>query len=670
MIKPTESASLVFHFADVEVHEADFSVTKAGMRLALEPKPLRVLLYLLHHTGRVVRKDELLDAVWGDTAVTENSLTRVIALLRRTLSDDAREPHLIETVATVGYRFMCPVVCEGQAPSPPNASEWEPVAGPSLADASEGGSGSTTKIAVSSRASPRRRLILALGCGAVAATLALFAFNVAHVRDGLLALLFTDRAAIPRIDSIVVLPLENLSNDPQQEYFADGLTDALINDLGQILTMRVISRTSALRYKGEKKSLPQIARELNVDAAVEGTVQRAGGRVRISVQLLDARTDRHLWAESYERDLVDVVGLERQVALAIAHEISGRLSPGQQTKLATGRPVNLKAYDAYLRGRSRFAERTPESEADARGYFEEALREDPNFALADSGLADYYSTSWFLNANYHLAKQYARRAIALDPDLAEGHASLGIAEVYDREFADAEKELRRALALNPNYSMAHHWHSMYLMAVGRTTDALAENDRAMQLDPFSFPVHSLRGNILLDLREYDQATDQFEKMIAINSTSPSPYEEIFRVEWIEGRVSEAMEEQKVVAKLVHSADLAREAEEVTAVFRRAGLHAAQAMEAQFSENRALRSQRAETTQPHDLWTDYSVALRYGVLGNREKTLEWLDKAMKVRTEFLASDVISAPELDFLRSDPRFQSILGQGGYSSEMLEPR
>src|ERR1019366_7222439 len=296
---------------------------------------------------------------------------------------------------------------------------------------------------------------------------------------------------------------------------------------GQISSLRVISRTSVMQYKGTRKPLPEIARELNVDAAVEGTVLRSGSRVRITAQLLQARTDRHLWAETYEQDFEDVIRLERQMALAIAHEVTGRLTPAQETRLAHGRTANPRAYDAYLRGRYFWGQRTPEPARAAIGYFEQALREDPHFALAYSGLADCYSVSWWTKGDLPLAEKYARKALALEPDLA-----------------DAQKELRRALDLNPNYVMAHHWRSLHLLYLGRLEEALAENERARQLDPFSFPVNHLRVYALLGLHQYDHALEQAETEAAIAPRSPDPHAQMARVYWIEGRVPDGLTEER------------------------------------------------------------------------------------------------------------------------------
>jgi len=516
------------------------------------------------------------------------------------------------------------------------------------------------------RGTPLQKRWLAAGmAGVLVALLAtLIGLNVAGLRDRLAPYVgwhSTAPAQGLRIQSIAVLPLENLSRDPEQEYFADGLTDDLITDLGKIANLRVISRTSVMRYKGgARKLLPQIARELNVDAVVEGTVQRSGDRVRITAQLLEARTDRHLWTETYVRDFGEIIRLEEEAALAIAHEVSGQLTSAEEVRLGSKRAVNPRAYDAYLHGRYLWNERTAETAVGARVYFEQALREDPGFALAYSGLADYYSVSWYAKFDQPLAETYARKAVALEPDLAEAHASLGITCVYQRKFAEAEKELKKAIELNPNYAMAYHWYSQYLLILGRLTEALAENDRARQLDPYSLPINFLRGVMLLGLHDYDRAIEQLGRAAAINPQSPLPHQELGRIYWIEGRVPDALAEERKVAALAHDSALFHNQEEIAAAYAKSGLPGAQLKAAQLEEqayeaNRQGRESGA-SSQNLDYYHALYLAFRYGLLKDREKALHWLSQASHERPDLITYEK-SAPELDFLRSDPRFQDLL-------------
>ena len=394
-----EDSYLVFRFADVEVCEAEFSVARAGRRLPVEPKAFKVLLYLLLNPGRLIPKDELLDAVWGDTAVTENSLTRSIALLRHVLGDDPHQARYVETVATIGYRFICPVEVVEHARDKP---EVEVRSATGNGDGAKTEAGSDTARAspippnesgiASARPAAFKRWMGWAAVTVLVASAIVFSFNIFGLRDRVL-----DRVLpTPKIESIAVLPLESLSHDPDQEYFADGMTDALLTDLGRIKALRVISRQSIMRYKGSRKPLPEIARELNVDAIVEGTVQRSGDKVRITAQLLQGKTDRHLWAESYERDFRDVLSLQGEMARDIVREIEVRLSPEETHFINAARAVSPEAYEAYLKGRFQYYSISKQGQEEAERYFQLALEKDPNYALAYTGLADV----WMLRGGF------------------------------------------------------------------------------------------------------------------------------------------------------------------------------------------------------------------------------------------------------------------------------
>jgi TolB-like protein/DNA-binding winged helix-turn-helix (wHTH) protein/Flp pilus assembly protein TadD len=625
-----------------------------GDKIRLQELPFQILSVLLHRPGEVVTREEIQQKLWpADTFVDfENSTNAAVKKLRRALGDDPKNPQFIETLPRHGYRLIAHV--EIIAP----VGILEPKDAPSEQEVQIVSPGQ-----VRPAGTPSPKWWLVAGVAGTLATLfaALIGLTVAGLR-GRLAEYVGGHSRAPsqasHIESIAVLPLQNLSHDPEQEYFADGLTDALITDLGQVAPLRVISRTSVIQYKGAKKRLPQIAQELNVDAVVEGTVQRSGNQVRITAQLVEARTDTHLWAATYVRDSGELIRLEEQTALAIAHEVSGRLTTDAETRLASKRVVNPRAYDAYLHGRYLWNERTAETAVGARVYFEQALREDPNFALAYSGLADYYAVSWFVTTDLPLAETYARKAVALEPDLAETHASLGITCVYQQKFVEGEKELKRAMGLNPNYAMAHHWYSLQMLALGRLNEALAENDRARQLDPFSLPINFLRGVMLLGLHEYDRAVDQLERASAISPQPVDPHEQLARIYWIEGRVPDALAETRKVAALAHDSTLFHDQEEIAAAYAKSGLPGARLKAAQLKERRyEAKQQEQEGGAPSDeSYNALDVALQYGLLKDREKVLHWLDRASHEPGD-LNVYMKSAPELDFLRSDPRFQDLL-------------
>jgi adenylate cyclase len=347
----------------------------------------------------------------------------------------------------------------------------------------------------------------------VAGVLALAAFTYAMTRSRLFAPVGAPQPAASRqVRSIAVLPLDNYSGDPNQEYFADGMTDELTTDLASIRALRVISRSSVMQYKGaHRPPMPEIAKALNVDAVIEGSVFREGDRVRITAQLIDAPADKHLWAKSYERSSRDVLGLEDEIASAIAHEVNVQLTPSEQTRLSRARTVNPAAHDAYLEGRYLFDRPSDENLTKAISQFNEAIKLDPNFAPAYSGLSDAYLWAAFNEGVMSaaeampLAKANAEKAIRLDDTSAEGHTSLAVYRSYSYDWTGGEREFRRALALNPNYALAHHQFSIALNQQGRSEEALGESQQATQLAPLSPAI--LVGPVfaLTRLRRYDDA---------------------------------------------------------------------------------------------------------------------------------------------------------------------
>src|SRR5260221_7827667 len=334
----------------------------------------------------------------------------------------------------------------------------------------------------------------------------------------------------PRIQSLVVLPLENLSNDPEQEYFADGMTDQLITNLAQISALKVISRTSAIRYKGTKKSLPEIARELHVDAVVEGALMWVGGRVRISAQLIEAPTDYHLWAASYDRDLRDVLSMQEEVTRAIASEIRVNLSAQEQARLASTRPIDPEAYRLYLKGRYYWNKRSLEGFQKAIEYFQQATAKDPAYAQPYVGLPDTYTNFPFFDVvppreAMPKAKAAAARALELDDSLGEAHVSLGyVSYMYDWNWPTAGKHFEQALTLNPAYSMAHTFYPFYLSSLGRSEEALAVAKRSLDLDPASPAVSHSLGVQLYLARQFEQAIEQAHKTLELDPNFAISYE--------------------------------------------------------------------------------------------------------------------------------------------------
>jgi TolB-like protein/tRNA A-37 threonylcarbamoyl transferase component Bud32 len=487
----------------------------------------------------------------------------------------------------------------------------------------------------------RAAAIAAAGLALLAALLV--GLNVGGWRDRVLG-----RAGAPRIESLAVLPLENLMGDPAQEYFVDGMTEALIADLGQIEALRVISRTSVMQYKGVKKPLPQIARELNVDAVIEGSVLRSGDRVRITAQLIQATTDRHLWAQSYERDLRDILALQSDVAGAIANEIKIKLTPQEQARLARGRSVDPEAYRLYLQGRYYFSRRTLPAFDKSIQLFQQVLEKDPGSALAYAGLAESYGIlPWYGGGlpkeAFPKAKAAAVKALELDDFLAEAHAALGFVLLYwDWDWSAAEGELKRAIELKPGYVVGHHWYAEYLSAMGRHEEAIAQVRRAQDLDPLSPLMLAIGGEVCFYARRYDEAIEQCQKALELDSNYALAHANLAWGYLGKGLHGEAIAEFEKAARLYGSD-------------RTLGLPLAYAAAGRRGEALKMLDLAREQSKRGEI-SPWWLAQMYLGLGEKQKALEWLEKAYEEHDPRMAFLKVE-PLLDALRSDPRFQNLL-------------
>jgi TolB-like protein/Flp pilus assembly protein TadD len=448
--------------------------------------------------------------------------------------------------------------------------------------------------------------------------------------------------------------LESLSGDASQDYFADGMTDELITDLGQISALRVISRTSAMAYKHVHRPLSEIARELNVDAVVEGTVLRSGERVRITAQLIQVPDERHLWAQSYEGDLQDTLVLQNSVARAIAGQIQVALNPQEEAALEKTRKVNPEAYEDYLKGRYFWNKRTREGLVKATDYFRHAIETDPDYAKAYSGLADSYALSgdWeygILSPQdaFPKARAAVTKALALDDNLSEAHTSLAfILDLYDWGWASAEKEYQRALALNPGYATAHHWYAWHLIVMGRNGEGIAELKKAQSLDPLSLIISADLADALCIAHRYDESVPQSQKTIEMD-----PHFAVAHYE-----LGQALEQ-----KHQHN--------EAIAEFRRAIELAGgnTTFESNLANAYAVSGRKEEATkivqdlqsrQSENSSTDASIALIYVGLGDNDRAMIWLNKAYQARFN---PSILMRPVFDPLRPDPRFQDLLHRIG---------
>jgi len=461
--------------------------------------------------------------------------------------------------------------------------------------------------------------------------------------------LFTGRQK--DINSIAVLPLKNLSGVPEQEYFVDGMTEALIAELVKIKALqRVISRTSVMQYKGEVKSLPEIARELNVDVIVEGSVLLVGQQVRITVQLIEAKTDKHLWAKSYERDLRDILMLQSELARAIAREIKVMVTPEEKARMAIAGQINPEAYQLCLKGRFFWNKRTEEGLKKAIEYFDKAIEKDPTYALAYTGMADAYNMLGSYNLlppqeAYQKAKEAALKALEIDETLAEAYTSLAWVKYhFDWDWFGAETDYNWAIGLNASYATAHHWYGAFLRDMGRFDEALVEIERARELDPLSLPINTSIGSLFYYARQYDQAIEQCKKALEIDSNFPWAYNILGAAHLQESLFKEAITEfQKAVTlsggSVLYLVDLAL-------AYGMAG-----------NRNETLKILEGLHEQSkHKYISNYGIALIYTVLEQKDQAFEFLEKSYNERSGSLVLIKVD-PRLDNLRSDPRFTALL-------------
>jgi TolB-like protein/DNA-binding winged helix-turn-helix (wHTH) protein/Tfp pilus assembly protein PilF len=623
--------------------EADFragELRKHGVKLKLVGQPLEILAMLLERPGQLVTREELRARLWPtDTFVDfDHGLNAAVNKLRDALSDSAEKPNYVETLPRRGYRFISVVDLpdsQGLKPEVPEmpASLESPVA-----------------IAESRSLSRHRyRRVLVTALVLVVGLAVLFGFDLGGVRRRLLG-----EPSVPRIQSIAVLPLENLSKDPEQEYFVDGMTDELITNLAQISALKVVSRTSAMRYKGTKKSLSEIARELHVDAVVEGTVMRASDRVRISAQLIEASTDHHLWAASYDRDLRNVLSMQEEVTRAIVSEVRVKLTAQAQARLANMHPINPEAYQLYLKGRYFWYKLTPEGMQKAIEYFQQALDKDPAYAPAYAGLADSYNTLAFFTVFpprevMPKAKAAAVKALELDANLAEAHVSLGWAGfTYDLDWPAAGKHLERAVVLNPAYPLAHSYYSLYLGALGRSEEGLTEAKRAVDLDPVSPAIlHYVVVQLYL-ARRFDEAIEQCRKTLELDPSFTPAHGTLGHVYAAKGMYREALAEYEKYSAL--SGGTPGSSALVGYAHARLGQRS-QAF-------RVLDQLGAASKQRYV--PALSFATVYVGLGEKEQAFLWLEKAYEERTNSLAYLKVTAT-WDPLRSDPRFADLVRRIG---------
>jgi TolB-like protein/DNA-binding winged helix-turn-helix (wHTH) protein/Tfp pilus assembly protein PilF len=616
----------LFRFDALEFDVRALELRKAGVKIKLEGQPLRILALLIERPGELVTREDLRKQLWpGNTIVDfEHSINAAMKRLREALGDSAETPRFIETLPRRGYRFLQPMKSlDAQAIPPARVRRY-------------GWQASLLSIG-----------LLLIG---------LLAVNAFGLRDRLLG-----RPVAGEITSIAVLSLRNLSADPEQDYFAEGMTEALITDLGKIGTFDVISHQSVLAYRGTPKSLPEIARELKVSVVLEGTVLRSGDRIRVTANLVQAAPERHLWAETFEFDRRDILAVQREVALRVAHHVRIKLTPQQEARLGASRRVDPEAYEAYLLGRAHtFKAGQKEVWKSAKEYFEKAIEIDPRFAPAYASLAELYvrtgrgtvsrdSRGIYWDGRQQ-ARQLAEKALELDDTLAEAHTALARAAEVEWNWPQAEREYRRAVELNPSYPLARIWYAAHLCAMERCEEASFHAKRAQHLDPVSPFVNTWVGAVHFYAGRIDEARASLQKAVELDPTSWEASQLLSRVYVIQEMYEPAIAELERARKF-HPRD-----PELLGVLAYTHARAGQREKA-FRLTGELEGMVAEGQTPCPMvWA-------YVALEDNDEAFAWLERCCnerRIRMRWLKLDPLLAP----LRTDQRFADLVRRVGLPS------
>lgn len=609
---------------------------KHGLKLKLQGQPIDLLAMLLERPGELVTREDLHKRLWPeDTFVDfEHGLNSGINRLREALGDHAETPRYIETLPRRGYRFIAEV--EMQSEPAPAAD----VAAPAGAPVGEG----------AARAGALWKQMAAVAVVLLGTLVLLISANVAGLRD----ILLRYALPVPRIESIAVLPLANLSGDPQQDYLADGITDALITDLGQIRALLVVSRQSVVRYKGSNRPLPEIARELGVDGVVEGAVQRSGGRVRVTAQLIYGKTDRHVWAQHYDLDARDLLKVQGEVAQDVAREIKATLTPDEASRLARTPRVNPEAYEAYLKGKFHWYRVSSGHYDRALSYFQLALDKDPSYAPAHLGVA----MVWMMRGDagfmppveaFPKARAAVLKALELDETLAEGRTYFAEVSLFDRDWQAAEREFRRAIELNPNSADAHFMYADFLISMKRSKEWAPEMQRVQELDPLNPFFQCFYGWHLVYLKRYDEAITIMRKAVAAEPGFSSAHMGLWGAFYKKGMYEEALAEADKFYTALNDREVqdALRRGKVEGGYRRAMHNGAEVLARRARQNYV---------------PGVRIARLYAHAGEGDQAIGWLQKANE-RREPVLIHLNVAWDWDALRDDARFRGLVRQVGLS-------
>jgi len=670
------------YFGDFELDLRKYELRRAGHPVKLERIPMELLILLVQSRGSLVTRERIVERLWGKDIYleTEQGINTAINKLRAVLRDDPRQPNFLQTVIGKGYRFIAEIEIDDTPAAPtavsavanpdPKSSQRlsdsdepvlemdrldpavtkHPATGPSQTDISQG----TAEViqlplrvqqpasdGAGKNGRPRPVHLALLGIGAAALGLLLGHFLLGR----------TARHASEKFQSIAVLPLLNLSQNSEQEYLVDGMTDQLITDLARATSLRVISRTSTMQYKGARKSLPEIAKDLNVDAIVEGSVLPSQGKVRITAQLLDAHTDRHLWAQSYERSSNDLLAMQDEVARDIVHEIAATLQPSSPE--TREQRVSPEAYDQYLHGRYLWNQRTFADLERSIDYYQQAIQLAPDFAPAYAALGDVYAVISIRGGpppseSYPRARDAAEKALQLDHSLADAHALLGEVKVnYDHDWAGGEQEFRSAVELNPNYATAHHWYAAYLASMKRPQEAEAEIDKASTLDPLSLIINEARGEIRYFARDPSAAIQLCLHAQELDPNFAETYVCLGKAYEQLGQFREADSSFK------RAVDLSQGSPGPL-------MMQAHAFALSGRKDLAIASIDRLFSSPHAYVANSDIAAVYCAMGEPPVAVKWLEKAYLNHEEGLHQLAVE-PIFDACRQDPGFQALIQRLG---------
>jgi TolB-like protein/DNA-binding winged helix-turn-helix (wHTH) protein/Flp pilus assembly protein TadD len=626
-------------FDELEIDLRSGELWVRGKRVRLQDQPFQVLRVLLERHGDIVTRNELKQILWpADTFVDfDDGLNTAVRKIRDALGDSAEKPRFIETIPRHGYRFvgLLADIRSAVLPPLPEQSKESPEQKDECLSTSD-----TAVLATQKAFLPTHWRLLLAGVAALAVfSVALVLYRSSSAKG----------AKQPPIKSLAVLPLTNLSGDPTQEYLADGMTEALIGRLSEIHNLRVISRTSVTRFKGTHLSVPEIARTLQVDAIVEGSIIRDGSSIRVHAQLIRAATDEHFWSEAYDRELRDVLSLQSDVAQSIARKVEVTITGEEHARLRSARPVDPQAYEAYLKGRYYWNKRTADSMPKAALYFEQAISKDPGYGAAYSGLADCNSgLAWhgFMSPAEVLPKAYAaaQKAVEIDPQSAEAHASLALVLDHKWDWAGAEVEFSRALELNPQYANAHHWYGDYLSIQGRHDEALVEAKRALELDPLNLMIGTWVGLRYYLARRYDGAIEQSQNTVDLDPNFAAAHLILGESYVQQGKHKEGLDELQKAAGLSGDSPL---------YMAQVGVSLALAGEKKEALC-AIRELRDISGKRYV--SPYGVAQIYATLNDKEQTYKWLETAYRDRAVWMSYLAVD-PVFDSIRSEERFRDLL-------------